>query len=98
METEINYNIAFFILFILGVGFGYILNMFLIQMKRLTVIKSSCFDIKNEEIEDLAFENSIDYKPWETNLDPNEYYSEGFKVGYMRAVTVLKKEFNKIPI
>ena len=63
MEKGINYNVAFFILFIFGVLFGYALNMFLIEMKRFTVMKTSCFEIDNAEIDDLAFENSIDYKP-----------------------------------
>lgn len=39
-----------------------------------------------KDISDLAFEWSIDYKPWEDNLPPQEYARYGFEQGYRRAL------------
>jgi hypothetical protein len=33
---------------------------------------------KQETIEEAAFENSVDYKPFEDNLNPKQYYEQGF--------------------
>jgi hypothetical protein len=34
--------------------------------------------MKNETIKEAAFESSIDYKPFEDNLNPKQYYEQGF--------------------
>ena len=36
--------------------------------------------------EEEAFEWSVDYKPWETDLEPNQYARHGFEQGYKRAL------------
>ena len=35
--------------------------------------------MKNKEtLEEAAFESSVDYKPFEDNLNPKKYYEQGF--------------------
>lgn len=34
-----------------------------------------------QEIKDAAFESSVDYKPWETDLEPEKYYEYGYVKG-----------------
>jgi hypothetical protein len=34
--------------------------------------------MKQETIEEAAFESSVDYKPFEDNLSPKQYYKQGF--------------------
>jgi len=41
----------------------------------------------NEEIESEAFEWSVDYKPWETDLDYQRYAEHGYYVGYKSALS-----------
>jgi len=39
---------------------------------------ASLIDNKQEILEKAAFENSVDYKPFEDNLSPKQYYEQGF--------------------
>jgi cell fate (sporulation/competence/biofilm development) regulator YmcA (YheA/YmcA/DUF963 family) len=50
----------------------------------------------NEEIESEAFEWSVDYKPWQTDLAYQEYAAHGYVVGYQRAEGASKKKDVKI--
>ena len=34
--------------------------------------------MKQEKLEEAAFESSVDYKPFEDNLSPKQYYEQGF--------------------
>jgi hypothetical protein len=38
-------------------------------------------EAKKETIEEAAFDSSIDYKPFEDNLEPKKYYQYGFEKG-----------------
>lgn len=40
----------------------------------------------NKNIDELAFEWSVDYKPWEENLHYKEYAEYGYKQGYLQAI------------
>lgn len=48
-----------------------------------------------DKIEELAFEWSVDYKPWDETMSPQEYARYGFEQGYRRALEDLKKEKDK---
>jgi hypothetical protein len=37
--------------------------------------------MKQEKLEEAAFESSVDYKPFEDNLSPKQYYEQGFIKG-----------------
>jgi hypothetical protein len=54
------------------------------------IARDKMTSLSNEEItalliEDEAFEWSVDYKPFEDNLTPQEYARHGLEVGYKRA-------------
>ncbi len=35
----------------------------------------------NQVIKDMAFESKVDYKPFEDDLEPQDYYERGYQVG-----------------
>ena len=41
------------------------------------------------ELESMAFNASVDYKPWDTELNYTSYYEKGFEVGFIRALQIL---------
>jgi len=45
----------------------------------------------NKEIKELAFEWAVDYKPWETDLSPQEYAEYGFEMGFLRALKEIQR-------
>jgi hypothetical protein len=45
----------------------------------------------NKNIDDLAFEWSVDYKPFEENLHYKEYAKHGYKEGYLQAIKNTEK-------
>jgi hypothetical protein len=49
----------------------------------------------DKEIKSKAFEWATDYKPWETDLTPQEYAMYGYEIGYKHAVEQEKYGHNK---
>lgn len=45
--------------------------------------------IEDSEIEEMAFNASVDYKPFETDLPPQKYYERGFIDGAKRAMAII---------
>ena len=41
--------------------------------------------LTQEQVPLVAFEWAIDYKPWDNNLQPQEYAERGFIEGYLLA-------------
>ena len=43
-------------------------------------------EITKKEIEEKAFEWSVDYKPWDSKLPPQDYAQYGYRTGYLQAM------------
>jgi hypothetical protein len=48
-----------------------------------------------QEIKDRATEWSIDYRPWDENLDFKEYARYGYQVGYEQALNDVRNLLNE---
>ena len=43
----------------------------------------------NKNIETRAFDRSIDYKPWEEDLEPNKYMEYGYMTGQQELLEMM---------
>jgi hypothetical protein len=42
------------------------------------------------ELENMAFNSAVDYKPFDLQLNYSLYYQKGFEVGFLRALEILE--------